>query len=377
MLWDWLLGIWDWFITNRVFILIIAGSLLIVLFLVGDRIRDYFVDRLPEKRREGAKKILVPILRTIELALVSLILPGLAALVSSKEGILPLITPAMVQDWLLEHGTSVFTIIVFGILLWYAVKRSMPALVHRTIAQSREKEGREEMKRREKTLLSVFLSVGKVTIVTFTVFMVLSELNVPIGPILAGLGIAGVAVGFGAQYLIRDLIAGIFIIMENQYRVGDVAKVADISGLVEEVSLRKTVLRDLDGVVHHIPNGEIKVASNFSRYFARVNLNVTVTYKTDIDKAMGVINQVCKDLTRDEKWGKLIITQPKVLWVSDLGDYGVEIKIVGDVRPLQQWDIMGELRLRLKKAFDAAGIEMATAHARIYYDNPPWGREEH
>jgi len=299
MLWDWVLDIWDWFITNRVFILIIAGSLLIALFLVGDRIRDYLVDRLPEKRREPARRILVPIFRTIELALVSLILPGLAALASSKEGILPLITPIMVQNWLLEHGTSVFTIIVFGIVLWFVVKRSTPTLVRRAISQGREKEGREEMKRREKTLLSVFLSVGKVTIIIFTVFMVLSELNIPIGPILAGLGIAGVAVGFGAQYLIRDLIAGIFIIMENQYRVGDVAKVADISGLVEEVNLRKTVLRDLDGVVHHVPNGEIKVASNFSRYFARVNLNVSVTYKTDLEKAVGVINQVCKDLTRD------------------------------------------------------------------------------
>jgi small conductance mechanosensitive channel len=362
---------WDWFITNRALILLISGSLLIILFLVGDRLRDLLVNRLAETRREKARRNLTLTLRIIELVMVFLILPGLVAMASSKEGMLPAVTSDMVQDWLLEHGTRVFTIIVIGILMWYATKKSLPALVRRVVTQTREKESRDEMRRRENTLLFVFLSVGKITIVIVTIFMVLSELNIPIGPILAGFGIAGIAVGFGAQYLIRDLIAGIFIIMENQYRVGDVAKVADISGLVEEVNLRKTVLRDLDGVVHHVPNGEIKVASNFSRYFARVNLDISVAYKTDIDRAISVINDVCKELARDDKWAKSIITQPRVLWVSSLGESGVQIKVVGDVKPLQQWDVMGEMRLRLKKAFDAEGIEIALPHIKVYFGNPP------
>jgi len=212
---------------------------------------------------------------------------------------------------------------------------------------------------------------GKILIVLVVVFMILSEVGVDITPILAGFGIAGIAVGFGAQYLIRDLIAGIFIIMENQYRVGDVAKIADIAGLVEEVNLRKTVLRDLDGIVHHVPNGEIRVASNYTRKFSRVNLNVSVAYDTDLDHAISVINRVGQELATDEEWGKVIISAPYALRVDNLGDSGIEIKILGDVKPIQQWAVMGELRLRLKRAFDAEGIEIPWPHTKVYFGNAP------
>jgi small-conductance mechanosensitive channel len=152
--------------------------------------------------------------------------------------------------------------------------------------------------------------------------------------------------------------------------VGDVARVADIAGLVEEVHLRKTVLRDLDGIVHHVPNGEIRVASNFTRHFARVNLNVSVGYGTDLDHAISVINRVGKELAEDEKWRKIIKSPPQVLRVDNLGDSGIDIKILGDVAPIRQWDVMGELRLRLKKAFDAEGIEIPWPHTKVYFGNP-------
>jgi len=194
--------------------------------------------------------------------------------------------------------------------------------------------------------------------------------GIPIAPVLAGFGIAGIALGFGAQYLIRDLIAGIFIILENQYRVGDVARVADIGGLVEDITLRKTVLRDLDGIVHHVPNGEIRVASNFTRGFSRVNLNVSVGYGTDLDHAISVINRVGKELAEDDKWREIIKSPPQVLRVDNLGDSGIDIKILGDVEPIRQWDVMGELRLRLKKAFDAEGIEIPWPHTKVYFGNP-------
>jgi len=187
---------------------------------------------------------------------------------------------------------------------------------------------------------------------------------------VAGLGIAGFALGFGAQYLIRDLIAGIFIILENQYRVGDVVRVADIGGLVEEITLRKTVLRDLDGIVHHVPNGEIRAASNFTRRFARVNLNVSVAYDTDLDHAISVINRIGQELAEDEKWRKVIKSPPQVLRVDNLGDSGIDIKILGDVKPMEQWAVMGELRLRIKKAFDAEGIEIPWPHTKVYFGNP-------
>jgi len=201
--------------------------------------------------------------------------------------------------------------------------------------------------------------------------MILSEVDVPIAPALAGFGIAGVAIGFGAQYLIKDLIAGTFILLENQYRVGDWIMVADINGLVEEVHLRKTVLRDFDGTVHHVPNGEIRVASNYTRKFSRINLDISVAYNTDLDHAMEVINRVGDELAADEHWGKLIKGAPRALRVNNLGASGIDIKILGNVDPMQQWAVMGELRLRLKKAFDAEGIEIPWPHTKVYFGNSP------
>jgi small conductance mechanosensitive channel len=212
--------------------------------------------------------------------------------------------------------------------------------------------------------------MARAVIVIVVIIMVLDEVGVPVAPVLAGFGIAGVAVGFGAQYLIRDLIAGIFIIMENQYRVGDVVKVADTAGLVEYITLRKTVLRDLDGIVHHVPNGEIKTASNYTRHFSRVNLDIPVAYGTDLDHAIQVINRVGKALAEDGKWRKVIKSPPQVLRVNNLGDSGIDIKILGDVKPMEQWAVTGELRLRLKKAFDDEGIEIPWPHTKVYFGDP-------
>jgi len=275
-----------------------------------------------------------------------------------------------VIDWLLEHGTRILIILVVGAVLWFAWRKSLPSLVRRTLVRTRG-ETIESIKKRTDTLFSVVLGAGRLLIIIVVIFMILSELDIPIAPALAGFGIAGVAIGFGAQYLIKDLIAGIFIILENQYRVGDWVMVADISGLVEEVHLRKTVLRDFDGTVHHVPNGEIRVASNFTRKFSRINLNISVAYDTDLDHAMDVINRVGDELAEDERWGKLIKGAPHALRVDNLGDSGIDIKILGNVNPMQQWAVMGELRLRLKKAFDAEGIEIPWPHTKVYFGNSP------
>lgn len=275
-----------------------------------------------------------------------------------------------VVNWLLEHGTRILIVLVLWVGVWFALKKSLPPLIRRTMSRAKG-ESKAEVKKRTDTLLAVFLGASKIFLAVLAIIMVLSELDVPIAPVLASFGIAGIAVGFGAQYLIRDLIAGIFIIMENQYRVGDVARIAGIAGLVQEVNLRKTVLRDLDGIVHHVPNGEIKVASNFTREFSRVNLNISVAYDVDLDHAISVINRVGQELAADEHWGKLIISAPQVLRVDKLGDSGIDIKILGDVQPIKQWDVMGQLRLRLKKAFDAEGIEIPWPHTKVYFGNAP------
>jgi small-conductance mechanosensitive channel len=291
---------------------------------------------------------------------------------------MPELSWATVATWLIEHGIPILIIVVVGAVLWFALNKFLPPIVRRGVSRTKYKESKEGIEKRTNTLVSIFRGVARVFIVVIGIMMILSEVGVDIVPVLAGFGIAGIAIGFGAQYLIRDLIAGTFIILENQYRVGDVARVADIAGVVEEVTLRKTVLRDLDGIVHHVPNGEIRTASNFTRHFARVNLDVSVAYDTDLDHAIRVINQVGKALAEDEKWRKAIKSPPQVLRVDNLGDSGIYIKILGDVKPMQQWAVMGELRLRIKKAFDAEGIEIPWPHTKVYFGSslPDFPKDE-
>jgi small-conductance mechanosensitive channel len=275
-----------------------------------------------------------------------------------------------VTDWLLNHGVRILIILIVGAVLWFLLRRVLRPIVRRIMVRTKG-ESRRGIEKRVDTLTAVFTGVARVAVLVIVLLLILTELDVNIGPILAGFGIAGIAVGFGAQYLIRDLIAGIFIIMENQYRVGDVASVAGITALVEDITLRKTVLRDLDGVVHHVPNGEITTASNYTRHFSRVNINISVAYGTDLDHAIEVMNRVGKELAEDEEWKNRIITPPQVLRVDNLGDSGIDIKMLGDVKPIEQWAVMGELRLRIKKAFDDEGIEIPWPHTKVYFGNSP------
>jgi small conductance mechanosensitive channel len=190
------------------------------------------------------------------------------------------------------------------------------------------------------------------------ILMMLQEAGIEIGPILAGAGIVGLALGFGGQYLIRDIISGLFIILENQYRIGDVVNINSTGGLVEDISLRMTTLRDMNGTVHHIPHGEIKIVSNLSKKFARVNLNIGIAYNSNLEQVINVINNVGSELASDPVYKDLILSPPKFLRVDDFADSAIMVKITGDTMPLKQWEITGELRKRIKIAFDREGIEI-------------------
>ncbi len=365
---------WNWITVNSWWLFIVSAFALITLLAVRGRVQSRIERLVSESHTTVIHRWLSIAFWALEgIALILIGMTGVS-IVLSEEGIYSVITVAMVQAWFLEHSTRILVILLVGFVLWVVLKRYLPLIVQRSMAKPKRGESREGMKKRADTIQYVFMGLGKILIILFVAFMILSELNVPIGPILAGLGIVGIAVGFGAQYLIRDLIAGVFILMENQYRVGDVARVADIAGLVEDITLRKTVLRDLDGIVHHVPNGEIKVASNYTRHFSRVNLDVSVAYGTDLDHAIAVINRVGQELAEEPDWNWRIRTIPQVLRVNKLGDSGIDIKILGDVKPIEQWNVMGELRYRLKKAFDAEGIEIPWPHTKVYFGNSP--REE-
>ena len=276
-----------------------------------------------------------------------------------------LITSDDFTDWLTSDGVRIAAIVAVAVVLDYALHRMIPRALRLTVERQMKGRDEEEIQQRVDTLASVFTAGGRVIIVLVTLLTLMPLAGISIGPLLAGVGILGLAVGFGAQSLVKDIISGLFILLDDQYSKGDVVTVGGISGLVEDVGIRRTVLRDLDGIVHYIPNGEIAVASNFTQEYSRVNLNVGVSYSEDLDHVMRVIDRVGEEMAADPKWGPSIISPPKSLRVDNLGDSGIEIKVVGDTKPIKQWEVMGELRKRLKKAFDDEGIEIPYPHRVI------------
>jgi moderate conductance mechanosensitive channel len=215
-----------------------------------------------------------------------------------------------------------------------------------------------DLERRVRTLGSLAQRLGGGLIAVIAGLMLLELFGVDIGPALAGLGVAGIAVGFGAQALVRDWLAGIFVVVENQYNEGDVVRIAGVEGTVEGFSLRRTTLRDLDGTVHTVPNGQIIVASNMTRLWARVNLDISVGYDTDIDRATNLINRVGEELHADTEWGPRLLEAPSVVRVSALADSAMTLKVLGQVQAAQQWAVAGELRKRILAAFARDGIEI-------------------
>jgi len=255
------------------------------------------------------------------------------------------------------HMLRVVLILIAIFIINYFAITFIEKLI-RKIIRSEKFISEEAEKKREDTLISVLSATVKVLVWLIGGMMILSEFGINIGPIIATAGVAGLAFGFGGQYLIRDIISGLFIILENQYRVGDVISLNNVAGLVEKINLRLTIIRDLDGTVHYIPNGEVKIASNLSNGFSSINIDLGVGYNSDLEKVEKVINKVGKDLTEDPKWNKDIKSTPKFIRVEKFADSAIIVKVLGDTKPLRQWDVAGEFRKRVKIAFDQEGIEI-------------------
>ena len=215
-----------------------------------------------------------------------------------------------------------------------------------------------EIQKRVDTVETLGTRSIQAVVVVVAVLMALNKLGYEIGPAVASLGVVGIAVGFGAQSLIRDYFNGVMILVENQFSIGDVVSIAGVTGTVEDLSLRRTAVRDLDGVLHTVPNGEIKVASNRTRTWARINQDVTIAYGTDLDRAIGVVDELGQAMARDPLWKRRVLEPPRVERVEALGEYGVTLKILGSVRAVDQWAAGSELRRRLLAAFTEHGIEI-------------------
>lgn len=228
-----------------------------------------------------------------------------------------------------------------------------------------------ELDKRRVTLTQIVTRTAEVLIVILATLTVMSAVGIDIAPVLAGAGILGIAIGFGAQTLVRDLIGGIFVLLEDQYRKGDVVRIADTAGMVESISLRRTVLRDLDGIVHSVPNGLVAVASNFTHGWSRVNLDLSVSYQEDLDRVIVVIDEVGREMAADPAWASRILEAPKVLRVDALADSGITLKLLATTIPLEQWNVAGELRRRIKAAFDSRGIEIPYPHRVVIARRDP------
>ena len=259
--------------------------------------------------------------------------------------------------WVLTHGIRIFLVAIFAWILYRYINIVIRKIVLMSMVSDADKNSEAERKRKD-TLSRIFSWVTRILILTMATLIILQEVGVPIGPILAGAGILGLALGFGGQYLIRDLISGFFIILENQYRIGDVVNLDGTSGLVEDISLRLTTLRDLDGNVHHVPHGEIKRVSNLSKYFSRVNLNIRIAYHSKLDHVIEVVNKIGNEMAEDPIWKEHILKAPKFLRIDSFAESAIEIKIIGETPAHKKWDVTGELRKRIKLAFDQEGIEI-------------------
>jgi small conductance mechanosensitive channel len=273
-------------------------------------------------------------------------------------------------SWLGQTGWKVFTIVGICLAVFFVLRRAAPLWIRKTVKKQMKGKRKVEREKRVQTLTQMLSTIVGLSLGTLATFLVLHQLGINIYAGIAALGVIGIAVGFGTQHLIRDLIGGFFILLENQYNCGDVIQTNNIIAMVEEISLRRTVLRDLDGIHHVVPNGEIRIVGNLTQDLSRVNLDIPVAYGEDVDQVMAIMKQTWEELANDPTFGSFIITKtPFVLRVNEFGDSGVIIKITGETEPHKQWDIKGEYRRRIKKAFDREGIEIPWPHRKVYFGN--------
>jgi len=273
--------------------------------------------------------------------------------------------------WFLSNGIVIILMIIAIWIIIRVISRTLPKLVITFVMSRAEYGEKEETEKRANTLSKVFTGGAQIVVLIAGIFMILSKLEIPVGPVLAGFGVVGIAVGFGAQHLVRDIISGIFIIAENQYRTGDVVTIADKSGLVEDINLRRTILRDLEGIVHVVPNGDITVSSNRTKNYSRVVLDIGVAYKENLERVILILNQIGNELSADPVFGLSIIKSPQVLRIQSFDDSSITIRLLGDCKPMRQWQIRSELIRRIKARFDLEGIEIPFPHQTIY-----WGEDQ-
>ena len=272
--------------------------------------------------------------------------------------------------WFLSSGLKIILIVI----VTFIVIKVVSLFTSRLTELFSKKRIDEESKKRAATLSSVIKNLLIVVILVIAFITVLGEMGIEIGPILAAAGIVGLAVGFGAQSLVKDVINGFFILLEDQIREGDVVQIAGKSGLVERVTLKMTVLRDLEGTVHYIPNGTIDVVSNRTKGFSRYVFDIGVAYREDVDEVMAIMKEVDEDLRNDPEFGDDILAPIEILGLDKFDNSAVIVRGRTMTKPSKQWRIGREFNRRLKKVFDERDIEIPFPHVTLYAGKDKQGK---
>ena len=279
-------------------------------------------------------------------------------------------SPRNVLQWLIDHGPRMLTIF-FALLVGHWFSKLFSHRVIRLLAHSGARGSSVEREDRTQTLVGVFHNAASMAIFVGGGLMILQEAGIPIAPLLGGAAVFGLAIAFGAQNLIRDYFYGFVILIENQYKLNDVVQIGDRSGQVEKITLRMTVLRDLEGRVHFLPNGEVTAVTNFTHGWSRAMFDIGVAYKEQVDRVISVLMALAREIRADPLYGPMILEDATMLGVDSLADSAVVIKFYIKTRPLQQWNVKRELLRRIKNRFDEIGIEIPFPQRTVYHRVEP------
>lgn len=271
-----------------------------------------------------------------------------------------------ILQWLLDHGPRITLILAAMFILKMFIKVAMKRVVD-MMMQRGFRGTYEESEDRAKTLVGVFQNAASTTVIIAGTLMIFEEAGIAVAPLMGGVAVVGLAVAFGAQNLIRDYFYGFVILLENQYKINDVLKIGDVSGQVERITLRMTVLRDLEGSVHFIPNGKIDCVTNMTHGWSRALFEIKVSFSEDTDQVVDLLMEIAKGLRAEPQYGRVILEDPEMLGVDALGDTWATIKFVIKTRPLKQWMVKREMLRRIRRKFTEAGIGMPIQQRVIHH----------
>lgn len=276
----------------------------------------------------------------------------------------------MLKTWFFTTGLKIVLIVIVTLIVMKVVR----VVSSRLSVLFLKKEEDEESRKRAQTLSSVIRNLLNVVILVLALMTILGQLGIEIGPLLAAAGIVGLAIGFAGQSLVKDVINGFFILLWDQIRVGDVVQVAGQGGLVEKINLKMTVLRDLAGSVHFIPNGNIDVVTNMTKDYSRYVFEIGVAYREDVDEVMEVIKEVDEEIRKDPEYKKDILEPLEIFGLDKFADSAIVIKARIKTKPIKQWGVGREFNRRLKKKFDENDIEIPFPHTTIYMGQDKQGK---